>query len=169
MTNYTITEVTENIKKVGQRIFEANGHEFQRGFNICFEFFSEQLQNTTLCHQSMLVEEIRELEKKSDNLEKMTKVSFVGKLAVESKEIKELCSKNKQLENEVLQLRKQLNKQKEENTHLYAKVKFVQPKNQNNFKTDKKYKKIMDFIAYYGLEKQLQEFNGSIVNNEQLI
>lgn len=163
MQNFTISEITENIKKVGKRIFEANGHEFKRGFNICFEFFEEQLKKTTLCHQSLLVEEIKELEKKSQSLEEMTKVSFVGNLAVESKEIKNLCSKIKQLENENSQLRKQLTKQKDENTHLYAQVKLVQPKNQNNLKTDKKYKKMTDFIAYYGLEEQLKDFGSNVL------
>lgn len=164
--NFTISEITENIKKVGQRIFEANGNEFKRGFNICFGFFEEQLNKTTLCHQSILVEEIRELEKKNLQIEQMTKVSFAGQMAIENQEIKDICSKNKQLENQVLQLQKQLNKQKDENTRLYAQIKLATPKTQNNFKVDKKYKKVMDFISYYGLEEPFKEFSSSFLQEK---
>jgi hypothetical protein len=164
--NLTFSELLENIKIVGSRIFEANGYEFQRGFNTCYVFFEEQLKKTTLYNQSYLIDQLKELEKVNNKMLDVSKVAFVGGMVIDNERTKELESKNKNLENQILQLKQLLSRQKEEIIQISSQMKFAQPKNQNNLKVDKKYKKAMDFIAYYGLEEPFKDFNSSFLEEK---
>jgi len=180
MAILTISELLENVKKVGERIFNANGYEFQRGFNMCYGFFETQLKNTHLYSQSYLVEQIKDLQKQSrkDNEQslQMAKVSTVAVLAVQNESIDKVKELQKQVDKQAEWL-KDRGKHINENKLLQDKIFSLEnrlarqeslpvQKQKVKSSTDKKYKKVMDFIRYMDLEEQLKEFKA--VKNEDL-
>lgn len=154
----TLTQIKEEVQKVGNRVFDANSWEFRRGFNMCFEFFSIALSKSTLYHQSILFERIaaleKQLEEKQAGTENLVKVSSAGMIALENTYVATIQLKDRLIE----ELSTQVHEKNNRINHLENKNTVLE----NSLKTkkvNKKFKKLTEFIAYYQLEEQFKEFS----------
>lgn len=170
----TLFEIKENIKRVGERIFNANSFQFQRGFNICFDFFEQELNHSVLYHQSLLFERINELEtelkKQNANAENIAKVSHFGVIAIEEeyqKTIAILSENVNKLREEVKSKNIKINLLEGQIKHLDAKLKQREDA-QKSKKNNKKYKRLVDFMDYQDLWVRYKEFNGQTVEESIL-
>ena len=158
--NLTITEVLDNIKAVADRIYNSNGYEFKRGFETCYVFFEQQMKKTTLCHQSLLIEQIRELEKENEKLRQVAKISFAKEIAKSNEEFKysesELSKLTKKNNSQKAQIERQvgvITAQKYEIFRLKNELEHAK-----KLATTKYHRLAIKFIDYLSLKEQFKEY-----------
>lgn len=151
----TLRDITRRVELAGKRIFEANGHEYKRGFTHCHELFTNALAHTSLYAQSLLHDRIVELEQLNKSKDAMIQKTLISSGIIRSKKEEKLANdiekKEKLLANIVA-------KEKRIAEMQVGMVSIAATQKKSASAKEKRNAKAMNFIKYMGLEEQFKEY-----------